>query len=268
MQQRKPVVWFDLESTGLPPFDMVDIVEIAIVHADAETQKLHPPYSDVVKPPRGIPKSVFAFMPLRDKDVADKPSFKEIAPMVHKMMHDHVWAGHNIRRFDIPLLELEFRRAGLEPPRCAGVIDTYEFATKHFAGRRGLFKMKLEVLAQYFGIISPDENQTHRALDDVLLNIRVAQRMFAQVFMESALLPQAPQQAESKPEELKTVPAVPVVPVLRCQAFTQAGTHCKNRICKDGKDASLCSPHLKMAQKGYTLRMVEKQTQQEQEEKK
>lgn len=265
MSAALPVAWLDLETTGLPPLANVDIVEIAIVHVDAATQKVRPPYSEVVKPPRGIPKSVYAFMPLRDKDVEHAPAFKDVAPTVYKLLHDHVWAGHNIRRYDIPLLEMEFRRAGLQPPKNAGIIDTLDISVQNFSGRSGLYNNKLEVLAQYFGAMHPDEKQTHRALDDVMLNIKVAQYMFAQMYMERTLLPslQAQPGAPAKPAEPPAaegeVKAVEVLQVVaRCQAITQSGTHCRNRTCQAGKDVNLCGIHWRMSQRGYQLKVVAK----------
>ena len=260
------IAWFDLESTGLPPLDKVHILEVAVVQTHPHTQVVRTEYCDLVKPPNGIPEAASQVNGIYDKDVADKPKFAEIAKFVHGLLHNNIWAGHNIRRFDVPLLLEEFKRCGMEPPTCLGTIDTLDFANRHFAGRPGLARTRLETLARYFDLIPPKGKQTHRALDDVHLNIRVAQRMFAQIFVETALLgpqmtpvktsapgktagkahaaqPPPPSEPGASPdgEHKLTTPATED----RCTATTLKDTQCRKRICRDGQSLSLCHIHLK-----------------------
>ncbi|HMU78369.1 MAG TPA: exonuclease domain-containing protein, partial [Bacteroidia bacterium] len=49
-----------------------------------------------------------------DKDVADCPTFKEIANDVNHYLNNVDLAGYNSNRFDVPLLVDEFLRAGIE----------------------------------------------------------------------------------------------------------------------------------------------------------
>lgn len=250
------IAWFDIESTGLRPVDNVYILEVAVVLAHPHTQVVRAEYVDLVKPPTVIPQAASDANGIYDKDVADKPSFSQIAPFVHNMFHNNIWAGHNIRRFDIPLLLEEFKRCKMEPPVCMGTIDTLDFANRHFAGRPGLTRTRLETLARYFDLIPPKGKQTHRALDDVHLNIRVAQRMFSQVYLETALL--GPQMSPLKLDLSQPPGGTPMlthsdehksVHEGRCSAITLKGHQCKKRACgAAGKDRLLCEVHFKIQQ--------------------
>lgn len=265
------LAWFDLETTGLPPLEHVDVLEIAVVQQRPHSQAVRMEYQDLIKPPRPIPVSASQANGIYEKDVYDKPSFKEIAHMIFTALDGHVWAGHNIRRFDIPLLLLEFERAGIQPPASLGVFDTLEFARQHFAGRPGLDNCRLQTLALYFGLLEPKAKQKHRALEDVHLNIKVAQCMLAQVYLEQNLFPVCGL-STSPPVKLSSTPQIAASPDLkpssdveekhsdqpsrlpaRCIAITQPGTRCKKRVCADGKIENLCGTHLKMLRSGKEL---------------
>ena len=49
-----------------------------------------------------------------DNDVANKPTFQEIAVEIHQLINDSDLAGFNSNKFDIPLLAEEFLRAGID----------------------------------------------------------------------------------------------------------------------------------------------------------
>jgi DNA polymerase-3 subunit epsilon len=60
-----------------------------------------------------IPPGATAVHGIGDADVLGKPAFAEIAPAWHAFLADCDFAGFGVRRFDLPLLVAEFRRAGL-----------------------------------------------------------------------------------------------------------------------------------------------------------
>lgn len=108
---KKPIVFFDLETTGVQVVKD-RIVEIAIL-------KVHPNGKEesqtwLVNPERPIPPEVTAVHGITDADVADKPTFKEIAHNVYNLVKDADLAGYNSNKFDIPLLAEEFLRAGID----------------------------------------------------------------------------------------------------------------------------------------------------------
>ncbi|WMI65861.1 3'-5' exonuclease [Aestuariibaculum sp. YM273] len=107
----KPICFFDLETTGVN-ITTDRIVEIAIL-------KVHPNGKEeskrwLVNPTIPIPKEVTAIHGISDEDVADKPTFKEIAKEVYNLIKDSDLGGFNSNRFDIPLLAEEMLRAEVD----------------------------------------------------------------------------------------------------------------------------------------------------------
>lgn len=106
----RPLVFFDLETTGTN-ITHDRIVEISIV-------KVMPDGTDTertrrINPGMPIPAEATAVHHITDADVANEPSFKQIAKSLAEMFKDCDIAGFNSNRFDIPLLLEEFNRAGI-----------------------------------------------------------------------------------------------------------------------------------------------------------
>ena len=106
----KPICFFDLETTGIS-ITSDRIVEIAIlkVYPDGKESKRW-----LVNPERSIPKEVTAIHGISDADVANEPTFKELAKEIHNMIKDSDLGGFNSNRFDIPLLAEEMLRADVD----------------------------------------------------------------------------------------------------------------------------------------------------------
>jgi len=107
----RPLAVFDIESTGTDP--AVDrIVEISVLRIDpAGGRELR---SRRVNPERPIPAEATAVHGIRDEDVREEPVFRQLSKSLLGFLRDADLAGFNIRRFDLPLLEREFREAGLD----------------------------------------------------------------------------------------------------------------------------------------------------------
>jgi DNA polymerase-3 subunit epsilon len=107
----RPLAFFDLETTGIDPL-RDKIVEIAIVRLDPEggreatTRRIHPE--------RPIPAEATAVHGIRDEDVSGAPTFRQVARELLDVLKDADLAGFNVRRFDVPLLDREFRDCGLD----------------------------------------------------------------------------------------------------------------------------------------------------------
>lgn len=107
----KPVVFFDLETTGT---NIIQdrIVEISYLkvfpngNEDMHTRRINPEMH--------IPESSTAVHGITDQDVASCPTFKEIAKEVARDFEGSDIAGFNSNRFDVPLLAEEFLRAGVD----------------------------------------------------------------------------------------------------------------------------------------------------------
>ena len=111
LRLRRPIVFVDLESTGTDP--LTDrIVEIGVVklNPSGETEILY----ERLNPCEPIPAEASAVHGITDEMVAERPTFGETASSVANFLSGCDLAGFGISRFDIPLLEAEFRREGIE----------------------------------------------------------------------------------------------------------------------------------------------------------
>lgn len=107
----KPICFFDLETTGVN-ITNDRIVEISVL-------KVFPDGSEelktwLVNPGIPIPKEVTEIHGITDADVADKPTFKDLAKEINNMIKDSDLGGFNSNRFDIPLLAEEMLRAEVD----------------------------------------------------------------------------------------------------------------------------------------------------------
>lgn len=107
----KPIIFFDLETTGVN-FQSDRIVEIFYLKVNPNGTEESRRY--LVNPERPIPAEATAVHHISDADVADKPTFKEIARELLRAFQGCDIAGFSSNKFDLPLLQEEFLRAGVE----------------------------------------------------------------------------------------------------------------------------------------------------------
>ncbi|MCX7547600.1 3'-5' exonuclease [Xanthomarina sp. F1114] len=107
----KPICFFDLETTGIN-ISKDRIVEISIlkVYPDGKEER----YTRIVNPTIPIPAEVTKIHGITDADVADKPTFKDLAKEIYNMIKDSDLGGFNSNRFDIPVLAEEMLRADID----------------------------------------------------------------------------------------------------------------------------------------------------------
>lgn len=109
------ILVFDTETTGVDPAEarIVDLGAVVIAAATS-VEKLH----TFVNPGCPIPTEVSQIHGVTDADVADAPTFAELAPRVAERFRGFdVVAGYNAAHYDVPLLnaELTLVRMGLVP---------------------------------------------------------------------------------------------------------------------------------------------------------
>ena len=108
---KNPLVFFDLETTGTN-INSDRIVEICYLkvypNGNEESKTLR------INPEMHIPEASSAIHGIYDADVADCPTFKEVAQNIANDIEGCDLAGFNSNRFDIPLLAEEFLRAGVD----------------------------------------------------------------------------------------------------------------------------------------------------------
>ena len=106
----RPVIFFDLETTGLS-LSRDRIVELAVIRVS--------PQGDVFErvrrynPGIPIPAEAAAIHGITDDVVTDEPPFRATAKSLAQLLEPCDLAGFNIRRFDLPILLAEFGRAGV-----------------------------------------------------------------------------------------------------------------------------------------------------------
>ncbi len=108
---QNPLVFFDLETTGTNI--ITDrIVEISFLkvwpNGNEESKTMR------INPEMHIPEEATAVHGIKDEDVKDCPTFKEVARTLAADIQGCDLAGFNSNRFDIPLLAEEFIRAGVD----------------------------------------------------------------------------------------------------------------------------------------------------------
>ena len=151
----RPIVFFDLETTGV---DIVNdrIVEICLLkvfpNGNQESKVMR------INPTIHIPEEASAVHGIYDADVADCPTFKEVAGEVYDFIRGCDLGGFNSNHFDIPMLVEEFLRNGinidLRNTRCVDVQNIY-----HKLERRTL-------IAAYKFYCHKDLENAHSALAD------------------------------------------------------------------------------------------------------
>ena len=109
----KPLVIFDLEATGLHVIRdrIVQIGMIKYVPGSDVGEELNMLVNPGLVP---ISEEAFGVHGISAADVANKPTFPQIAEKLFRFIGDADLAGYNSDRFDIPLLMEEFFRAGVD----------------------------------------------------------------------------------------------------------------------------------------------------------
>ena len=162
LQLKRPLVFFDIESTGLSP-EKDRIVEISLIkvypdgHEEVRTRRINPE--------RHIPEESTAVHGITDDDVRDCPTFRQVAKSLASMIQGCDIAGYNSNRFDVPLLGEEFIRAGVE----------VDFSRCRFIDVQTIFhKMERRTLeAAYKFYCDKDLTEAHSAEADTRATLEV-----------------------------------------------------------------------------------------------
>ena len=162
---KKPLVVFDLETTGL---DLVKdrIIQISYikVYPDGREER----ENLFVNPECEIPEIVISLTGITNEQVADAPTFKELSAHINEVFSGCDIAGFNSNQFDVPLLAEEFLRAGID----------FDFSKCHLIDAPVIFrKMERRNLAAaykfYCGRKMEEDFEAHRADQDTEATYRV-----------------------------------------------------------------------------------------------
>ena len=162
---KKPLVVFDLETTGL---DIVNdrIIQLSFikVYPDGKEER----GDHLINPGRHIPEMITEITGIDDEKVKDAPSFKHISTTLAETFKGCDFAGFNSNRFDVPMLAEEFLRAGID----------FDFSKCRLIDAQAIFhKMERRNLAAaykfYCGRKMEEDFEAHRADQDTEATYRV-----------------------------------------------------------------------------------------------
>ena len=164
---KKPLVIFDLETTGL---DLVRdrIIQISYIKVDVDGSEKRGDH--IINPGIMIPKEVEELTGITNEVVKDKPNFKMLAQSLCNEFEGCDFAGFNSNRFDIPMLAEEFLRVGIN----------FDFSKCRMIDAQVIFhKMEKRNLAAaykfYCGRKMEEDFEAHRADQDTEATYRVLQ---------------------------------------------------------------------------------------------
>lgn len=152
---KRPLIFFDLETTGTN-ITHDRIVELSYIKVfpdgtdERKTRRLNPEMH--------IPEESSAIHGIYDKDVADAPTFRQIANSLLKIFEGCDIAGYNSNKFDVPVLMEEFGRCGIN----------FDVNGRHFVDVQNIFHKKEQrtLVAAYKFYCGADLENAHSALAD------------------------------------------------------------------------------------------------------
>lgn len=129
MKLTKPIVWFDLETTGTE-VSTDRIVSIAMLKVNPDGSK-ETPLHFRVNPTIPIPKEASDVHGITDDMVKDCPVFRDVAGHVYEYIVGCDVGGFNVRNFDVPLLWEELARCKIKLDLSdTNIIDALEIYRK------------------------------------------------------------------------------------------------------------------------------------------
>ena len=163
MQLDRPILFFDLETTGLD-VETARIIEIACikVHTDRRQER----YESLVNPGIKLQPEVIELTGITDEMLVDAPPFNEIMPRILELVSDADFAGYNLAGFDVPILMAECKRNGslLTGPPDRAIVDPLEILRKE--------EVRNLSWAHQFYLQEPLVD-AHRSMQDVEATMRV-----------------------------------------------------------------------------------------------
>jgi len=162
---KKPLVIFDLETTGL---DLVRdrIIQISYIKVFPDGHEERG--NEIINPECPILPVITQLTGISNDDVKDKPTFKQLSTKLAETFAGADIAGFNSNHFDVPLLAEEFLRAGID----------FDFSKCRLIDAQTIFhKMERRNLAAaykfYCGRKMEDDFEAHRADQDTEATYRV-----------------------------------------------------------------------------------------------
>lgn len=161
---------FDTETTGLKPEDGERVIEIGAVEFVNRMPSGRNFHKYINPDGRRVDPGAFAVHGISDEQLADKPTFAQIADEFLEFVADANLVAHNAP-FDINFLNHEFARLNRPPIAPERVVDTLDIARR----KHPMAQNSLDRLCERYGI-----DNRHRTLHGALLDAQ----LLAEVYIE------------------------------------------------------------------------------------
>lgn len=111
LKLHKPLAFFDLETTGVT-VGADRILEISILKLLPDGSKQT--FTRRINPEIPIPEAASKVHGIYNADVANEPTFRQLAPEIVSFIGNADLAGYNSNKFDVPMLVDEFLRVEIQ----------------------------------------------------------------------------------------------------------------------------------------------------------
>ncbi len=105
----KPLVFIDIETTGLSPRSGGRVLEVGALRVENNTVVQH--YKQLVHPQTYVPSFITRMTGIKNQDIIDAPAFSHIATDLEELCHDAIFVAHNVN-FDYSFIQHEFATLG------------------------------------------------------------------------------------------------------------------------------------------------------------
>lgn len=185
LAQRRPVIVFDLETTGLSAKND-RIIEIAAIKYEVdddcvmrETDTFH----QYLNPERVVPDVVVELTGITNEMLTDKPTEQDVFPAIAAFFDGCTVSGYNIDNFDVKFMSELYGRMG-KFFRPYGSIDCIKMARNRLLKGEDVADYKLSTVGAHFHL----EFTAHSAIEDARTTGKLAQ-LFINEYLEDAKTP-------------------------------------------------------------------------------
>jgi len=163
MKIERPIVFFDVETTGLElANDRIIEIQMIKVYPNGEQVGY---YTRLNPEGRPIAPGAYEKHKIKEEDLFECPTFKDVAQTIYNFIKECDLGGYNCKRFDIPMLIEEFLRAGIPISiKEFKIVDVYKILMK--AEPRTLS-------ATYKRFFGKELEQAHSAESDIKATIEI-----------------------------------------------------------------------------------------------